>query len=64
MIKAQEDLISLYSAHYFRPFCALFREKYVLYVIIYTPFSVLCLDMVIFCISQVLGPFYPKIDQN
>jgi len=32
----------------------------VFYVIIYNPFLVLCSGMVLFCVLQVFGPFYPK----
>ena len=45
-------------------FCCIFRENYILYVIIYTLFPILCLSMVFFYVMQVFGPFCPCFDPN
>jgi len=45
-------------------FCAIFRENYVRYVIIYILFPILCFGMVLFYVLQVFGPFCPCFDLN
>ena len=55
-------MISAKSVHHFRVILLHFRENYVLDVIIYTPFPILYLGMVLFYVLQVSEPFHPRFD--
>ena len=47
-----------------RWFYAIFRKNFVLYVRVYTPFPVLHMGTVLFCVLKVFGPFYLYFDPN
>jgi len=47
-----------------KSYSGIFRENYVFYAILCTPFPILHSGIGLFCISQVFGPFYTTLPLN